>query len=630
MVGAAPGCSFFALKVFNRFDVTSNSIILAAMERVIELKENFNKGRADGVNFQVINISFGGATFNSGNDPFFAQLVEQMTNRGIVAVVASGNTGPSGMTVGDPGLAENIITVGASNDATHERILREVQFAQFFGPGLGGLWRPLDNHLTAFFSSRGPTPDGRSDPEIVAPGFARFCQGSATGTDVVFATGSSFAAPTVAGIAAMLLEAEPKSKPDQIRAALIAGANPHLLATASPLDQGFGFVDAVAALEKLRSKPKNPKDKGRRKPSVRKNIQSLVGSKNIITKKPFTTTVELAPGERTEFFVEIDPKTQELMISLTAITQKDPVGNPLFGGDDLTVAVHSAKTSRIGQFGDYLFGPAFVFDDLFLTYPADVLDLGLARVTIMGSAENVGNVSAFVRIEQTKGKNDPGERVGLGRLRQGEIQRFKLNIPPGANLVDFALDWNKHWGEYPTNDLDMIITDPNGDIFSDGASLNIPERASIESPSPGEWVIDVVGLTIWQKPDDSFRLYAQLDLGELMLTGEGNGATFDESGGEIQLVPTEFSLDQNHPNPFNPETNIGYALPKGSRVTLTIYNVRGQLVRTLVDDFQPAGFHKAYWDGKDAGGLQVASGPYFYRIQAGKEFFKSYKMLLLK
>lgn len=629
MIGAAPGCSFFALKVFNRFGRTSNSIILAAMERVIELKEKYDKGKAGGVNLQVVNISFGSETLNSGNDPFFAELVEQMTRRGIVAVVSAGNTGPSGMTGGDPGLAENIITVGASNDAAHERILREVQFRQFFGAGVGGLWRPLDNHLTAFFSSRGPTPDGRSDPELVAPGFARFCQGSPGGSDVVFATGSSFAAPTVAGVAALLLEAVPNARPDEIRAALLAGANPNLLETAGSFDQGFGFVDAAAALQQLRSKSKNPRDKGRRKPSVRKNIQKLVGSKNIISAKPFTTSITLAPGEREEFFVEIDPKTQELMIAITNIVQKDPVGNPLFGGDDLTVAVHSAKTSRIGSFGDYLFGPAFVFDDLFLNYPAEVLDFGLARVTIMGSAENVGKVSAVVRIEKLKSKFEPGERVGLGRLRQGDIQSFKLNVPPGARQADFILDWNKHWGEYPTNDLDMIIQDPNGQIFSDGVSLDIPERVSIFDPAPGEWLIDVVGLTIWQKPDDSFRLYASLDLAGLKLAGEAELTDLNGDAAEIRLIPTEFSISQNYPNPFNPETEIKYGLPQAAQVKLNIYNIRGQLVRTLVDEQLPAGFYTARWDGKDATGSAVASGTYFYRIAAG-DFVKTFRMTFLK
>lgn len=631
MIGAAPGCSFFALKVFNRFGVTSNSIILAGMERAIELKERFDKGQAGGVNLQIINMSFGAATLNSGNDPFFAQLVEQMTKHGIVAVVSAGNTGPSGMTGGDPGLAENIITVGASNDAIHERILREVQFAQFFGPGLGGLWRPVENHLIAFFSARGPTPDGRPDPEIVAPGFARFCQGTANGDGIGFANGSSFAAPTVAGVAALLLEAVPKAKPDQIRAALLAGANPNVVTTASQMDQGYGFVDAVAALNKLRGKIKNPKDNGRERPSVRKNIQNLVGSGSIITDKPFTTTVDLAPGERREFFVEIDPKTLELMISITNIVQKDPVGNPLFGGDDLTVGIHSAKTSQIGPFGDYLFGPAFVFDDRFLNFPSEVLDLGLARVAIMGSAENVGKVSAILHIEKVTGKPDPGLRVGLGRLRQGEIQSFSLNVPPGASVLDFTLDWNKHWGEYPTNDLDLVIEDPNGETFIDGASLDSPERVTFEEPAAGEWVVEVVGMTIWQKPDDSFRLYASVDLGGLKLAGEVASTEFDEAGNsEIQLIPTDFVINQNYPNPFNPDTQINYGLPKASRVTLNIYNLRGQLVRTLVDEMKPAGFYTAQWDAKDSEGNLVSSGAYFYRIQAGNEFVKTNKMTLLK
>ncbi len=94
-------------------------------------------------------------------------------------------------------------------------------------------------------------------------------------------------------------------------------------------------------------------------------------------------------------------------------------------------------------------------------------------------------------------------------------------------------------------------------------------------------------------------------------------------------VPEEFSLSQNYPNPFNPETEISYDLPKDSWVRLSIYNIRGQKVKTLVDGFEAAGHKRVTWNGKSQDGDQVASGVYFYRLEAA-EFTAIKKMVLLR
>jgi len=89
-------------------------------------------------------------------------------------------------------------------------------------------------------------------------------------------------------------------------------------------------------------------------------------------------------------------------------------------------------------------------------------------------------------------------------------------------------------------------------------------------------------------------------------------------------------LGQNYPNPFNPVTTIAYQLKEPGRVTLNIYNVAGQLVRTLVDANREAGInYEARWDGTTRSGERVASGVYFYRLVA-KDFVKTRKMVLLK
>ncbi len=95
--------------------------------------------------------------------------------------------------------------------------------------------------------------------------------------------------------------------------------------------------------------------------------------------------------------------------------------------------------------------------------------------------------------------------------------------------------------------------------------------------------------------------------------------------------PDGFFLAQNYPNPFNPNTVIRYSLNVSSSVSITlkIYNVLGQEVETLVDEWQPTGDYRAIWNGKDDYGREVATGIYFYQLKAGNQG-KTKRLLLLK
>jgi hypothetical protein len=98
---------------------------------------------------------------------------------------------------------------------------------------------------------------------------------------------------------------------------------------------------------------------------------------------------------------------------------------------------------------------------------------------------------------------------------------------------------------------------------------------------------------------------------------------------ERDMLPKDFSLSQNHPNPFNPSTVIDYALPTRANVSISIYNVLGQKIKTLLNEDINAGYHKTTWDGTNDDGIAAASGIYFYKIIAG-EFTATKKMILLK
>lgn len=94
-------------------------------------------------------------------------------------------------------------------------------------------------------------------------------------------------------------------------------------------------------------------------------------------------------------------------------------------------------------------------------------------------------------------------------------------------------------------------------------------------------------------------------------------------------TPGRFTLHQNHPNPFNPETCIRYSLPRDTHVRLDIYNIHGQLIRCLVDTDQSAGEKSIIWDGLDAQGRSAVSGLYYYKIEAGPHS-DTRKMVMLR
>jgi len=98
---------------------------------------------------------------------------------------------------------------------------------------------------------------------------------------------------------------------------------------------------------------------------------------------------------------------------------------------------------------------------------------------------------------------------------------------------------------------------------------------------------------------------------------------------ESEDTPKDFQLNQNFPNPFNSETQISYFLPKKCNVRLTVYNLTGRRIRTLVNGQQEAGLAKVCWDAKDDYGMPVASGIYFYELRA-EQFTETKKALLLK
>ncbi len=142
--------------------------------------------------------------------------------------------------------------------------------------------------------------------------------------------------------------------------------------------------------------------------------------------------------------------------------------------------------------------------------------------------------------------------------------------------------------------------------------------AEITSGSDGESVQTVWRISYWAS-EDHF---------EVLVDGNNCGL-FTTSVDEVPAIPNSFALQQNHPNPFNPTTEIRYQVSQAGEVSLAIFNMLGQKIRTLVNGVQGAGAHQATWDGRDDNGRDLASGVYIYRLRSSG-FSATKRMLLVR
>jgi len=419
-----------------------------------------------------------------------------------VPVISAGNAGPSSLTVASPGTSLSAITVGAASLSHNERIYERVTL----GPARGALYRPFLGHQMAYFSSRGPDADGRNDPDVVANGFANFGQGYGTPSTISFGFGTSFAAPAVTGVAAVLRQRFPTATARQIRNAIAASGNPSILGDAyTTLDQGSGYVDAGAAAALLAAGqvPDTVPTAGNPNTSVKVNVEKntdLEVQEGLVQ----ATLTGLRPGERRDILYRVHPNTSQVVVAIGGVTPSLPAAqqNQLFG-DDIFLAVHSAKTSSIGE-GDYKVQEFTTGSTHAIANP----ETGIMRVTVTGDWTNAGTIGASVSIFAL---TDPIPGFSAqGKLQDKQVLMFPLTVPAGISTAEFRLGWREDWGQFPTNDLDLFAVRPNGTTTLAGATLNNPEVVSIKNPPAGRWLVIVNGFTIFTE-QDKFELRIALD-----------------------------------------------------------------------------------------------------------------------
>lgn len=224
-------------------------------------------------------------------------------------------------------------------------------------------------------------------------------------------------------------------------------------------------------------------------------------------------------------------------------------------------------------------------------------------------------------------------------IQPGNLYAYTLVAMDSAgNLSDFSdtvmvgiprIDWNLNrviFGDSIMVFLSDILMDPDHSISQlqvtilneDHLQISLNGNRMVLVPVPSGYV-GQVGFTLRVQDPDSLWDEKSIQFNVGITSSPG-----DQSG-----IPADFTIRQNFPNPFNPETNIRYALPKDARVEISVFNTLGQRVKTLINHWQPAGYHSVIWNGTNEAGQPVSSGTYFYSIRAGN-YSAVKRMLLLK
>ena len=231
-----------------------------------------------------------------------------------------------------------------------------------------------------------------------------------------------------------------------------------------------------------------------------------------------------------------------------------------------------------------------------------------------------------------------------GQMIPGGVGTFEIHIEntETLNILEFEiLDMPNYMtvtnitpiGRFEDGTIDGISGETeNGSFYFLGYDF----ATSIEPDSGPILEIEVVFNNVMTNPSVVFMI-SEISAGDVnanpLTVVADNFGQFSSSGmvnvGAISELPEKFALYQNYPNPFNPSTVISYDLPSDSDVILNIYDMRGRMIKNLVQQKQDAGRYMVEWQGDDNSGLNVGAGLYIYRMISGNKVF-NHKMILMK
>ncbi len=264
-----------------------------------------------------------------------------------------------------------------------------------------------------------------------------------------------------------------------------------------------------------------------------------------------------------------------------------------------------------------------------MAYPFGGAGTGAYDYRVIDIAQNLG-------IRYARTTNDTRSLEIPGNIPDGLMQWDPtINDWDGETFVQLLIDWDKErmallymWGHshfLDNNGWNRLTTicqksGNRSDIwYAKNIEVAVYLRAinnliytdsSVYNPSSD--------ISVWLKTENGLE---EIGPGQKIITG-----VEDKDQG---ILPDSYELCQNYPNPFNPTTTISFQLPKMSDVSLRIYNISGQLIRTLVSNKIPSGRHNIRWDGTSNVDRMVSSGVYIYKLESGR-FTSTRKMVLIK
>ncbi|MFX0068734.1 MAG: S8 family serine peptidase [Candidatus Hodarchaeota archaeon] len=532
--GVAPLAEIFAVKVF---DHTGGGVPSSMVMEGIDL------AIAEGVD--IISMSLGGGCGAPGQDPSDL-LVDAATAAGITVVVAAGNEGPAPLRVGSPGTARSVITVGAAIDPIHHRVRGSISLWPYFAhPAYGYYYYPHDEYSVAYFSSRGPTSDGRVKPDVVATGYDNFGQLTPAlwPYTIARAGGTSFSCPIVAGEAALLkayiinngLDLGPK----EIKKAIMEGADP--IEGFSDFEQGAGYINCYQSLEILKDMESDD-DCGfgcghdcRFKHGHYKGLAWFppIDMLRLKDGKVTVNDITLDPLKFEYFAFWVTSQADSVRITLSGV-EFAPVGdqNPLFG-DSAYLYLSGAAREGVDDYlipggwfydadpaapdewvfqvsSDFVFEPGLVrlvFEGDWTSYEPihiEQMTIEVVSVAAFKCGRHLGIMNFGVDVEEAQVSIYDGLiETEKGKIKEGEKDAYAFTIPDASGIAIVELSWRKDWTRWATSDLDMIIYGPYG-VNTDGVTGASPEVALVIGP--GDYLIEIEGYQVYFNKNEHYTL----------------------------------------------------------------------------------------------------------------------------
>jgi subtilisin family serine protease len=632
-------------------------------------------------------------------DNTFFQAIDNLEALGVVVIFAGGNEGPNFGSMRNP--ADRTTSITNS-------------FA------IGAVDQTRSDLMIANFSSRGPAncDTTKVKPDVVAPGVS--LRSSYRGGGYRLMSGTSMAAPLVAGCVALMREYNPDATVEEIKLALIQSAS-DLGMVGKDNEYGWGFINVRSAIELL-PQPVKPRIQ-----IEAINLVSATAEFGIGATTPLTLTIrngDVAAGQvigtlrsssphvyilesqsafgnlggqglgdnvQSPFMVKVDHLAQPGDAALFTIdfssqqfSYLNSIDFELIFGQPTVAGVELLSTPRLNaevtNFGvcrrmyDYAasvdlmshFGLLFATNDgaVYDAMPgnfdfraqATITKLSAADLTVVNSTLATANglltitqevsassepVAGAFMLYHLRVANSGGSPLrAMGLSIDADLPAGEVIFADGSDVVVRNAAYNRYVGVRLLPAGDVFAQAISGAVYKSGAVTDADRWQTILSGAMTFGLTEtdqaaIVGIDLngAAAPEDfGFVVASGNSLDEIRAALQSGAHLFQTAtdvDDEDAILPTQFALGQNFPNPFNAETRIDFSLPQSGSYRLAIINALGQTVRSYESEDIPAGNHHIVWDGRDHSGVDVASGAYFYRLEFGGRA-QVKRMVLLK